>query len=64
MRDALDAIRGELAARESAAQRHRADFPGVAAIVDDLSAVFGSVKVRWAQEGGREIGTRIPWGGA
>lgn len=64
MRDALDAIREDLSARESVARRHREDFPGVAAIVDELAAVFGPVKVRWAEEGGREIGTRIPWGGA
>lgn len=64
MRDALDAIRGELERRESAARRHRESFPGVAVIVDELAAVFGPVKVRWAEEGGREIGTRIPWGSA
>ena len=42
--------------REQKAQRNRERMPGVAAIVDELSAAFGSVKVLWAKEGDIEVG--------
>lgn len=36
-------------------------MPNVAAIVDELFETFGSVKVKWAKEGDREVGKRDPW---
>lgn len=42
---------------------NRAAFPVTAKLVDELRAVFGpDVKLMWASEGGREIGTRGPQG--
>ena len=40
---------------------NREAFPGVASIVDELTKVFGPIKVKWASENGREMGKRDPW---
>lgn len=32
-------------------------------MVDSLTEVFGPVKVKWASEGGKEVGTRQPFDG-
>lgn len=40
---------------------NREAFPGVASIVDELTKVFGPVKVKWACENGQEVGKRDPW---
>lgn len=42
---------------------NRAAFPETAKLVDELRASFGpDLKLMWASEGGREIGTRGPEG--
>lgn len=49
------------AEREAARLRNRAEFPGVAAIMDDVRAAFGNdVRVAYAVENGRTLGTPIP----
>lgn len=45
-------------------EENRRNFPGVAAMVDELSAAFGRVRVLHAVEGGREIGKRQDFDGA
>ena len=39
--------------------RQREDFPEVAKLVDTLRKQLGDVRVRWCQEGHRELGTRL-----
>jgi hypothetical protein len=41
---------------------NRAEFPLAAAIVDELQAVFGKVRVVYVCEGGRSVGTPFPVG--
>lgn len=62
--DITDMIRADRAKDDERRERNRREMPGVAAIVDEVSAVFGPVKVLWAKEGNREIGKRDPWGAA
>lgn len=55
--DITDMIRADRAKDDARRERNRREMPGVAAIVDDFRAAFGSgVKVLHATEGGREIG--------
>lgn len=42
----------------SAAQQNRDAFPGVAAMVDQVRAVFPTAKVIWATENGKDLGKR------
>ena len=44
-------------------EQNRAAFPGVAEIVDTLTAAFGPVRVLHATENGREIGKPQPFDG-
>lgn len=44
-------------------EQNRADFPGVAEIVDTLTEAFGPVRVLHATENGREIGKPQPFDG-
>ena len=44
-------------------EQNRRDFPGVAQIVDSLTAAFGPVKVLHAIENGKEIGNPQPFDG-
>lgn len=62
--DIAELLRKDRAKDDERRERNRQLMPGVASIVDELSAVFGPVKVRWAREGDREIGVRDAWGGA
>lgn len=61
--DIAEMLRQDRAKDDARRERNRASMPGVAAIVDEVSAVFGPVRVRWAKEGDREIGVRDSWGG-
>lgn len=45
------------------AETNRSRFPEVSKMVDSLTEVFGPVKVKWASEGGKEVGTRQPFDG-
>lgn len=56
MSDVLDRIRADAAKADAARERNRREFPGVAAIVDELSAEFGEVRVLHAVESGKSIG--------
>ena len=44
--------------------QNRLDFPECARVVDLLQQTFGKVKVIWAIENGKEIGTRPEPGAA
>ncbi len=44
-------------------EENRRAFPGVASIVDSLTAAFGPVKVLHAVENGKEIGKPQPFDG-
>jgi len=48
--------------REQRRAQLRADFPQMAAVVDDFRRVFGDVRVRWIYENGKEIGKKGPEG--
>ncbi len=42
---------------------NRASFPFTASVVDELREIFGpGVRVQWAEENGKTIGTRGPEG--
>ncbi len=56
--DVFEAIKAERARIENRREENRRRFPGVAAITDELSAIFGPVKVRYAVENGVEIGNK------
>ena len=45
-------------------EQNRLDFPQCAAAIDLLQPKFGKVKVIWASENGKEIGTRPEPGAA
>lgn len=53
----------QIAKRQQQAATNRAAFPGVAEIVDTLTAAFGPVKVLHAVENGKEIGKPQPFDG-
>jgi len=61
--EALDLVRADLETIERRRQEMRDAMPGTAALVDDLRAVFGDVKVRHAKEGDKEVGKRQPFDG-
>lgn len=56
----LASLRNQAADRR---EQNRRDFPGVAEIVDTLTAAFGPVKVLHAIENGKEIGKPQPFDG-
>lgn len=45
-------------------EQNRIDFPECARVVDLLQQTFGKVKVIWAMENGKEIGTPPEQGAA
>ena len=63
MPDVAEMIRNDITQREGRAQRNRERMPGVAAMVDELTAAFGQgqIKVLWAREGDIEVGTKQAW---
>jgi hypothetical protein len=54
--DIADLLHRDLTVHEERRRKNRETMPGTAAIVDELTAAFGQVKVLHAKEGGREIG--------
>jgi hypothetical protein len=49
--------------REQKREQMRTDFPLMAQVADDFKRIFGDgVRVRWAQENGKEVGTPGPQG--
>lgn len=62
--DIAELLRVDRARDDARRERNRQTMPGVAALVDEVSAVFGQVKVRWAKEGDHEIGVRDSWSAA
>lgn len=61
--EAIDLVRADLERIESRRQQMREAMPGTAALVDELRAAFGDVKVRHAKEGDKEVGTPQPFDG-
>jgi hypothetical protein len=61
--EALDLVRADLETIENRRQQMRDAMPGTAALVDELRAVFGDVKVRHAKEGNKEVGKPQPFDG-
>lgn len=56
MTDVAGLIKRDLEGAAAKREANRAAFPGVAQIVDSLTAAFGPVKVLHAIENGKEIG--------
>lgn len=63
MSDVLDRIRADAAKADASRERNRREYPGVASLVDELSAQFGDVRVLHAVEGGKSIGRPQPFDG-
>jgi hypothetical protein len=63
MTTALDLVKADLERIEARRQQMREAMPGTAALVDELRAVFGDVKVRHAKEGDKEVGRPQPFDG-
>lgn len=63
MTDVADLIRKDMGREEARREANRQAFPGVAEIVDSLTAEFGPVKVLHAIENGKEIGKPQPFDG-
>lgn len=63
MADVLERIKADAAKANEARERNRRDFPGVAAIVDELSASFGPVRVLYAKENSKALGKPQPFVG-
>ena len=63
MSDVADLIRQDMTREEQRREANRRAFPGVAEIVDSLTAAFGPVKVLHAIENGKEIGKPQPFDG-
>ena len=57
MRDVLEAIDDDLKAKQAQAERNRANFPEIAAIVDQVRAAGGTARLVWAaNQQGHRIG--------
>ena len=61
--DVAALIKRDLEGAAAKREANRAAFPGVAQIVDSLTAAFGPVKVLHAIENGKEIGKPQPFDG-
>lgn len=63
MTEITELIRADLQRVQDRREQMRQAMPGVASLVDEARAAFGDVKVRWAREGDKEVGTRQPFDG-
>lgn len=61
MVDIADMIKRDLSKKDDARKSNRERMPNVAALVDQMEAEFGKLRVLWCKEGDIEIGKRFDW---